>query len=94
MASTTNRVMKLTEWEQLGLALRREKAVQTKWRPARGAGCARSSTASGEGRKISLDIPFYRTFPPPRRRLLSSPESAEERTDERTVKRRAGEPGC
>jgi len=61
MASTTNRVMKQREWEQLGLGLRREKAVQTKWQPARGAGCARSSTASGGGRKMSLDIPFYRT---------------------------------
>ena len=44
-------------------ALRREKAVQTKWQLARGAGCARNSTASGRGRKMSLDIPFYRTFP-------------------------------
>ena len=61
MASTTDRVMKPTEWEQLGLALRREKAIQTKWQPARGAGCARNSTASGGGRKMSLDIPFYRT---------------------------------
>ena len=42
-------------------ALRREKAVQTKWQLARGAGCARNSTASGRGRKMSLDIPFYRT---------------------------------
>src|SRR5271169_2242424 len=65
MASTTNRVMKPSEWQQLGLALRREKALQTKWQPARGAGCARSSTASGGGRKISLDIPFYRTDPQP-----------------------------
>jgi hypothetical protein len=56
--------MKPSEWEQLGLALRREKAIQTKWQPARGAGCARNSTASGGGRKISLDIPFYRTFSP------------------------------
>src|ERR1035438_3993204 len=49
------------------------KAVQTKRQPARGrAGCARNSTASGEGRKMSLDIPFYRTFPPPRRLLDSS----------------------
>jgi hypothetical protein len=63
MASTTDRVMKPSEWEQLGLALRREKALQTKWQPARGAGCARSSTASGGGRKISLDTPFYRTLP-------------------------------
>src|ERR1022692_3735975 len=39
------------------------KAVQTKRQPARGrAGCARNSTASGEGRKMSLDIPFYRTL--------------------------------
>src|SRR5208337_5142575 len=53
--------MKPSEWQQLGVALRREKALQTKWQPARGAGCARSSTASGGGRKISLDIPFYRT---------------------------------
>src|ERR1035438_2820849 len=46
------------------------KAVQTKRQPARGrAGCARNSTASGEGRKMSLDIPFYRTFPQRRRRL-------------------------
>ena len=59
--------MKPSEWQQPGLALRREKALQTKWQPARGAGCARSSTASGGGRKISLDIPFYRTFPQPRR---------------------------
>ena len=42
-------------------ALRREKAAQTKWQLARGAGCARSPTASGRGRKMSLDIPFYRT---------------------------------
>ena len=73
MASTTNRVMKPSEWQQLGLAFRREKALQTKWQPARGAGCARSSTASGGGRKISLDIPFYRTFPQQRRLLLSCP---------------------
>jgi hypothetical protein len=31
---------------------------------------------------------------PPQLSGLSSPESAEERTDDRTVKRRAGEPGC
>ena len=36
MASTKNRVMKPSEWEQLGLALRRQKAVQTKWQRARG----------------------------------------------------------
>ncbi len=42
-------------------ALRREKAVQTKWQLARGAGCARNSTASGRGGKMSLDIPSYRT---------------------------------
>jgi hypothetical protein len=36
------------------------KAVQTN-RQSAGAGCARNSAASGGGRKMSLDIPFYRT---------------------------------
>ena len=31
--------------------------------PEQGAGCARKSTASGRGREMPLDIPFYRTFP-------------------------------
>jgi len=66
MASTTIRVMKPSECEQLGLTLRREKAIQTKWQSGEGAGCRRNSTVSGGGRRMSLDIPFYRTFPQPR----------------------------
>jgi hypothetical protein len=81
MASTTNRVMKPSEWEQLGLALRREKAVQTKWQPARGAGCAGNSTASGGGRRMSLDIPFYRTFPPLRRLRLYEQKQKPQKPD-------------
>src|SRR5271169_5871896 len=65
MASTTIRVMKPSECEQLGLTLRREKAIQTKWQSGEGAGCRRNSTVSGGGRRMSLDIPFYRTFPQP-----------------------------
>jgi len=61
MASTTIRVMKPSECEQLGLTLRREKAIQTKWQSGEGAGCRRNSTVSGGGRRMSLDIPFYRT---------------------------------
>jgi hypothetical protein len=67
MASTTIRVMKPSECEQLGLTLRREKAIQTKWQSGEGAGCRRNSTVSGGGRSVSLDIPFYRTFPQLRR---------------------------
>ena len=52
------------KWEQLDLALRREKAIQTKWQPARGAGCARSSTASGGGKYLltspSIGLPTMR----------------------------------
>src|ERR1035441_3723479 len=49
------------------------KAVQAKRQPARGrAGCARNSTASGEGRKMSLDIPFYRTIPDRKSTRLNS----------------------
>ena len=70
-----DRVMKYPKWRQSDLAYR-QKAVQTECstecpgNPNGGAGCARNFTASGRGQKMPLDIPFYRTFPQLRRRVV------------------------
>jgi hypothetical protein len=45
--------MELTESEQLGLALRREKAVQTKWQPVGGWMCEKFYRARRRERNVS-----------------------------------------
>ena len=65
MASTPNRGMKLTEWEQLGLALRREKAVQTKWQPVRGLDVREIPTRPAEGEECLLTSPSIGHFHTP-----------------------------
>ena len=48
----------------------RRSALRSAQATRAGAGCARNSTASSRGRRVPLDIPFYRTFPQPRRRRV------------------------
>ena len=50
-----------------GFIRREPKTVETKM-PARRAGCRESTCGFLQRRELSLDSPFYRTFPPLRRR--------------------------
>ena len=43
----------------------RRSALRSAQATRAGARCARNSTASSRGRRVPLDIPFYRTFRPP-----------------------------
>jgi hypothetical protein len=70
-AASAHRAMKqLEEANHLGSPLRGgAKAVETKSSPSvEGLDARRTFVVSGGGRKMSLDIPFHRTFPQLRRR--------------------------